>query len=262
MMQGRVRAALVLSAAGLLAMVVAGCSTSLLNEGADAPRGGLAVNSPVAATVWVDGQMVGDANVVIPGLVPGIHLVEARDGGGRTLLSVSYELEPYDVGELWTDAEEFGSSVYAPAAAYAVVAEPATRGIAPSADRADAVVATALGLTGTARYAHRYSPPRWFDCSGFTYYAFKQNGVNLGTKDDDKQAKLGTYVSRAKLAKGDLVFFSSTKSGPGRIGHVGIYEGSDRFVHIFKPGETVAVSRLGGSPWWSSHYVTARRVMR
>jgi cell wall-associated NlpC family hydrolase len=97
-----------------------------------------------------------------------------------------------------------------------------------------------------------------FDCSSFTQYIFKKNGIILPRVSRD-QAKKGKYVSKRYLKKGDLVFFS-TPSSRGKIGHVGVYAGNGNFLHTYKKGVGVTYSKLNSS-WWSKSYITARRVL-
>lgn len=79
------------------------------------------------------------------------------------------------------------------------------------------------------------------DCSGLTYLAAQQVGVQL-PRDAADQSRIGTVVRRADLRPGDLVFF-----GPGSrdtIHHVGIYIGSGRILHAPHTGSWVRVSKL------------------
>jgi lipoprotein Spr len=93
-----------------------------------------------------------------------------------------------------------------------------------------------------------------FDCSSFTQYVFKKNGINIpwGSK---AQASFGTRVpSKSQLAIGDLVMFSVNK--PGVINHVGIYIGNGKFIGN-SPGSGVTISSLN-TGYWGSRYITAR----
>jgi cell wall-associated NlpC family hydrolase len=93
---------------------------------------------------------------------------------------------------------------------------------------------------------------RAFDCSSFTQYVYKKNGISL-PRTSIAQSKVGRYVSRSNLQPGDLVFFYSP------IHHVAIYIGNGKILHTYgAPG--VTISSLNSS-WWSSHYTTARRVL-
>ena len=97
-----------------------------------------------------------------------------------------------------------------------------------------------------------------FDCSSFTQYIFKKNGVKL-PRVSRNQAKMGKYVAKKNLKKGDLVFFS-TPGSKGKIGHVAVYAGKGKILHTYKKGVGVTYSKLN-STWWKNHYITARRVL-
>lgn len=141
-----------------------------------------------------------------------------------------------------------GSMIVAPASTHTVEA----------ASRADSVLATAAKYLGTPyKFGATSGQTRNFDCSSFTQYVFKKYGVSL-PRTSKQQSTRGTYVSRSNLKKGDLVFFS-TSSSHGQVAHVGIYAGNGKFINTYgKPG--VTYSNLNSS-WWSSHYITARRVL-
>jgi len=129
-----------------------------------------------------------------------------------------------------------------------------------AATKADAVIQTAKSLIGRAEYDFGTRDTRnlIFDCSSFTQYVFAKNGVDLkwGTR---YQKNAGKYVSKANLQKGDLVFFSSSKSSA--IKHVGIYIGNGEFIHILDvSGSDVHISSLKSGKW-ADRYVTARRVL-
>src|SRR5262245_36562066 len=89
----------------------------------------------------------------------------------------------------------------------------APRANSADADRADVDgrVELALALRGTP-YRNGGVDRTGFDCSGFTQYVFRHNGVNL-PRDVIHQYGEGRSVDRDKLAAGDLVFFTTTAPG-------------------------------------------------
>lgn len=93
-----------------------------------------------------------------------------------------------------------------------------------------------------------------FDCSGYTQYVFKQNGITIPRVSRD-QAKVGTTVSYGNLQPGDLVFFSFAQNGI--VDHVGMYLGDGKFIGA-QSSTGVAIVTI--SPYWSARYVTAKRV--
>lgn len=125
--------------------------------------------------------------------------------------------------------------------------------------KADAIVQTALDLVGRAQYGSYSESRLTFDCSGFVYYVFKKNGIDLKTRDDDKQVKLGRYVAKRDLQKGDLVFFNANPSDRSDVTHVGIYIGDGKIVHSANSRSDVTITSLDSS-WYTKYYKNARRV--
>lgn len=124
-----------------------------------------------------------------------------------------------------------------------------------AASKADAIIATAKQYIGVP-YVWGGTSPAGFDCSGLIYYVFKQHGITLN-RTAKTQYTHGSYVSRAGLKPGDLVFFQNTYTTG--ISHVGIYIGSDQFIHA-SSSKGVIVSSLQNS-YWSGHYYGARRIL-
>ena len=97
---------------------------------------------------------------------------------------------------------------------------------------------------------------RGFDCSGLVYYVLKNLGYSPN-RTASTQYKMGTYVAKADLQPGDLVFFAGTsKAG---ISHVGIYVGDGKFIHSPHTGDVVKYSDLT-SGYYANHYYGARRI--
>lgn len=120
---------------------------------------------------------------------------------------------------------------------------------------ANAVVSYAKNLIGS-KYVSGGSTPSGFDCSGFTYYVYKNFGVSLN-RASSGQASNGKAVEKSNLLEGDLVLFSQ---GSKKIGHVGIYIGNNQFIHAANARKGVIVTSLSDS-YYTKNYVTARRVL-
>lgn len=118
----------------------------------------------------------------------------------------------------------------------------------------------AFSLIGT-RYRSGASGPGGFDCSGFTSYLYKQMGIDLN-RSSRGQYTQGEAVANSNLQTGDLVFFSSPRSGRG-VGHVGIVvdydpmNGNFSFIHASIKGVKVSQSN---EPYYSRRYIGARRI--
>lgn len=118
---------------------------------------------------------------------------------------------------------------------------------------ADKIIATGLKFQGVPyKFGAKSGNTDAFDCSSFTQYVFKQNGISL-PRTSKQQSTVGTYVSRSQLQPGDLVFFYSP------IHHVAIYMGDGKLLHTYGKGG-VTITKLSKG-WWDSHYTTARRVL-
>lgn len=111
------------------------------------------------------------------------------------------------------------------------------------------------------KYRHGAKGPKAFDCSGFSSYVYKQFGFSL-SPSSRMQYTQGVPVERNDLRKGDLVFFTSRRSGKN-VGHVGIVvtanneTGEFTFIHASIKG--VKVSPFEG--YYVPRYVGARRVI-
>lgn len=112
-----------------------------------------------------------------------------------------------------------------------------------------------------ARYRSGQSGPYAFDCSGFTSYVFKNMGIDLN-RSSRGQYQQGEAIDKQSLQTGDLVFFTSPRSGRS-IGHVGIVvdvdqvNGNFNFIHASSTGVRVSNSN---EAFYSRRYVGARRV--
>lgn len=107
-------------------------------------------------------------------------------------------------------------------------------------------------------YVYGASGPNSFDCSGLTYYCYKNAAGIYLNRSSSGQASNGTYVSKSNLKPGDLVFFNS---GTNRIRHVGMYVGNGQFIHAPSPGKKVRYENLYSS-YYVKGYVTARRIIK
>ncbi len=98
------------------------------------------------------------------------------------------------------------------------------------------------------------TPGEGFDCSGFSQYVYKRDGLTIPRTAASQFASL-TPVHH--LQDGDLVFF---KTFGHRVSHVGIYLGNGYFIHSPRPGEKIRIDNID-SPYWRERYAGARRVL-
>ena len=120
----------------------------------------------------------------------------------------------------------------------------------------------AMSHTG-ARYRSGSKGPYAFDCSGFTSYVFRQLGAgNIGASSRDQYAR-NMPVSRSEMKRGDLVFFTSPRSGRN-VGHVGIVVDVDPITNTFNfihasTSDGVKISNSNDG-FYARRFIGVRRV--
>ena len=115
------------------------------------------------------------------------------------------------------------------------------------------------------RYVWGSTGPKSFDCSGFTSYVFRNEGIEL-PRTSRMQYKEGEKVELDSLKAGDLMFFSSPRSGKGRVGHVAMVvdvneaDGSCTFIHA-SSSKGVNLQKFPDGGYYSRNFIGAKRVI-
>ena len=127
----------------------------------------------------------------------------------------------------------------------------------PATDRAATTAgaraaAVALQQVGVP-YRYGGSTPTGFDCSGLVQYSYTQAGVRV-PRTTGQLWSAANPVARSELRAGDLLFFSIE----GKMSHVGMYLGEQRFVHAPQSGRSVSVASLD-SPFYKSALIRGGR---
>ena len=123
---------------------------------------------------------------------------------------------------------------------------------------ADELIGSAMGLLGVSYRFGGTSASTGFDCSGFMQHIFRKTMQVSLPRTAAAQAGMGSPVSRSELQPGDMVFFRTQR---GRISHVGLYIGGNRFIHAPRTGKSIEITSLSNK-YWNSRYALARRVKR
>lgn len=120
------------------------------------------------------------------------------------------------------------------------------------------VVSYAQSLLGTPYHYGGDSPSTGFDCSGFVRHVYYHTqGISL-PHNAKGISQNGKPISASNLRPGDLVFYNTL----GRsYSHVGIYIGSDRFIHSPHSGKTVEIVDMS-QDYWRKRFNGARRIYR
>ena len=99
-------------------------------------------------------------------------------------------------------------------------------------------------------YRYGAAGPNAFDCSGFTSYVLKKQGIKLPRTAAQQHSKT-KWVSHMKAKVGDLVFFYSG----GRVTHVGILAGHLKMWAAPHTGTVVKLQKI-----YTSHVVYGRVI--
>ncbi len=106
------------------------------------------------------------------------------------------------------------------------------------------IVKTAQKYIGV-RYKFGGITPAGFDCSGYSSYVYKKNGLMLPHSAQQQYAK-GRRIGIKRAKPGDLVFF---RISGWKISHVGIYMGDYRFIHAPSRGKTICYDDIRKDYW-------------
>ena len=122
-----------------------------------------------------------------------------------------------------------------------------------SASSSSTMINIAHGYIGSP-YSYGGTSSAGFDCSGFTQRVFSDSGSSL-PRTTGAQFGVGASVDKGSLQAGDLVFFNTSGKS---VSHVGIYIGSNNFIHA-SSSRGVMISSIYDPHYWGSRYIGARR---
>ena len=128
----------------------------------------------------------------------------------------------------------------------------ATPGSAVVQDPASRAASVAYEQVGTP-YRFGGNSPAGFDCSGLVQYAYARAGITVPRTTTALWHS--TPVARDQMRAGDVLFFDIE----GKMSHVGMYLGEQRFVHAPSSGKTVSVGTLA-SPYYARAFIRAGRL--
>ena len=92
-----------------------------------------------------------------------------------------------------------------------------------------------------------------FDCSGLVQYSYDRAGKRL-PRTTGQLWSATKAVDRDDIREGDLLFFRIE----GKMSHVGLYVGNNRFVHAPSSGRVVSTEDLR-SPFYAQAFLRAGR---
>lgn len=124
-------------------------------------------------------------------------------------------------------------------------------------------------------YAHKFlgtpyvwgaTGPKSFDCSGFVGYVYRNFGFHLPRTSSEQSTRGERVNSVSEMQPGDLMFFSSRRSGASGVGHVAMVVSVDRengtckFIHA-STGRGVVLQNFPDNGYYSKHFRGARRIL-
>jgi cell wall-associated NlpC family hydrolase len=113
----------------------------------------------------------------------------------------------------------------------------------------DTLISLAKSKIGSP-YIYAKAGPNSFDCSGFVYYIFNENNIQV-PRTSLAQSKIGSKINRDKIKRGDLVFFDTSLKG--QVNHSGIYLGDGKFIHASSgKANGVTISDIDG--WYKDKF--------
>lgn len=119
-----------------------------------------------------------------------------------------------------------------------------------SSNLAQKIIADGKKYIGTP-YVWGGTSPSGFDCSGFLYYVFQHNGVDI-PRTVATIYDVGTPVQNPEV--GDIVFFETYQPGAS---HAGIYVGNGNFMHAGS-STGVTISNMSHNSYWTPRYIGAK----
>ena len=117
-------------------------------------------------------------------------------------------------------------------------------------ERAAAVALDQVGVP----YRYGGTTTRGFDCSGLVQFSYRQAGKTVPRTTGELWSSSAS-VGRDDIQAGDLLFFSFE----GKMSHVGLYLGEQRFVHAPQSGRSVSVESLQ-APFYRAAFIRAGRL--
>lgn len=126
-----------------------------------------------------------------------------------------------------------------------------------------AAAAMAVSLLG-CRYVYGATGPTSFDCSGLSYYIYRQLGHPISRGSSQQYNNDGSFVPLSQVQPGDLIFIFDPRfdGSGGRLPttHMGIYVGDGKFIHASTTSYRVQYDNLYGS-YYTPYIVGAKRIV-
>jgi cell wall-associated NlpC family hydrolase len=134
---------------------------------------------------------------------------------------------------------------------------PSRSGTVVSGD-AGRIVDLAYQMLGKPYVYGAHSPSVGFDCTGLTYWAYRQIGVSV-PRSSGSYYSAGASVSYSNIKPGDVICWDVWSRGG--VNHVGIYVGNDMMIHASTSKGKVVLQSVSQYRSWGVRLVTVRRFV-
>lgn len=104
-------------------------------------------------------------------------------------------------------------------------------------------------------YAWGGTSPSGFDCSGFVYFLYENQGIGI-PRTVETLWDWNNSISVDEPKRGDIVYFETYKAGPS---HMGIYLGNGEFIHA-SSSVGVTVSKMD-NPYYKQRYLGVKHIV-
>lgn len=109
-------------------------------------------------------------------------------------------------------------------------------------------------------YCYTAAGPSIFDCSGFTFYIFKEvHNIQL-QRTAQKQGYDDSYIQVNKIRPGDLLSFNTNHGDSDLSDHMGIAISDTLFIHCSSAAHKVKISSYTEG-WYAQKLSWARRIV-
>ena len=102
--------------------------------------------------------------------------------------------------------------------------------------------------------------PNSFDCSGFIYYVFSNNGYYMPRTNVAGYWNSPSIQKVNTPKKGDLIFFKGTYGGANNPSHIGIMINENEFIHASSGGKKVQIDNKNNS-YWKKHFLGFGKII-
>ncbi len=124
----------------------------------------------------------------------------------------------------------------------------------PLSGKRNTIVQTAIQNIGQSYTWGGHTPEKGFDCSGLVFYAHQQAGLHV-PRTARTQFSNGKIIGMKALLPADLVFFKHPTKKTNF--HVGIYIGTEKFIHAPGTGKPVTIASLANT-YFRQNFIGAR----